>query len=268
MTKSSYLRGIFAGLTLTAATAACARAQRSATSSDTSQTPGMVMGAESAMGSMTMTAADVKAMNEHMEMTSLQPSNPADSIRAARLVTQLRSSIAKYKDVDVAVNDGFKQFAPQVKNQHVYHFTNYRWALENAFRFNPEKPTSLLYKKDADGKFVLVGAMYTAPKRASEQDLDKRVPLSVAQWHKHVNWCLPPRGADESAWQTRKNGRPVFGPLGVSTEAECDAAGGRFEKEVFGWMVHANVYASDDPKVIWHDDHGMSGNEMMDHDHD
>jgi hypothetical protein len=29
--------------------------------------------------------------------------------------------------------------------------------------------------------------------------------------------------------------------------------------------VHANVFASDDPKVIWHDDHGMSGNEMMDH---
>jgi hypothetical protein len=163
----------------------------------------MVMGAESAMGSMTMTAVDVKAMNEHMEMTRLRPSNSVDSIRAAQLVTQLRSSIAKYKDVDVAVNDGFRQFAPQVKNQHVYHFTNYRWALENAFRFNPGKPTSLLYKKDAAGKFVLVGAMYTAPKRASEQELDTRVPLSVAQWHKHINWCLPPRGADESAWQTK-----------------------------------------------------------------
>jgi hypothetical protein len=33
-------------------------------------------------------------------------------------------------------------------------------------------------------------------------------------------------------------------------------------------MVHANVYASDDPKIIWHDDHGMSGSEMMDPDHD
>jgi hypothetical protein len=66
----------------------------------------------------------------------------------------------------------------------------------------------------------------------------------------------------------KKNGRPVFGPLGVSTAAECNAAGGRFEKQIFGWMVHANVFASDDPKVIWHDDHGMSGNEMMNHDHD
>jgi hypothetical protein len=31
-------------------------------------------------------------------------------------------------------------------------------------------------------------------------------------------------------------------------------------------MVHANVFASDDPKVIWGDDHQMSGAEMVDHD--
>lgn len=265
---NSVLRGFVAALTMTAATAACARAQRANATADTVQTPVIVMGAEAAMGSMNMTAADMKAMAEHMEMTKLAPQSSADSIRAARLVSELRSSIARYKDVNVAVDDGFRQFAPQVQNQHVYHFTNYRWGLENAFRFNPEKPTSLLYKKAASGKFVLVGAMYTAPRRFSEKDLDKRVPLSVAQWHKHINWCLPRRGSDESAWQTEKNGRPVFGPLGVSTEAECDAAGGRFEKEVFGWMVHANVFASDDPKIIWHDDHGMSGAEMSDHDHD
>lgn len=213
-----------------------------------------------------MSPADMKAMAAHMEMTRLQPENAGDSARAAKIVTELRSAITKYKDVDAAVADGFRQFAPQIKNQPVYHFTNYGWAIQNAFRFNPEKPTSLLYKKDASGKFVLIGAMYTAPKRASESELDKRVPLSVAQWHKHVNWCLPP-GGDQSLWLTKKNDRPVFGPLGVSTETECEAAGGRFEKEVFGWMVHANVFASDDPNVIWHDDHGMSGDEMMGHSH-
>ena len=214
-----------------------------------------------------MSSADMKAMTAHMEMTKLSARNTADSIRAAKLVTELRTSIAKYKDVKLAVADGFRQFAPQIKDQHVYHFTNYQWALENAFRFNPEKPTSLLYKKDGAGNFVLIGAMYTAPKRYTESQLDERVPLSVAQWHKHVNWCLPPKG-DPSLWQAKKNDRPVFGPLGVSTEKECEAAGGKFEPEVFGWMVHANVFASDDPNVIWHDDHGMSGDEMMDHSHD
>ncbi|HXV17369.1 MAG TPA: hypothetical protein VD758_11360, partial [Gemmatimonadaceae bacterium] len=134
-----------------------------------------------------MSAADERAMAAHMEMTSLRPSNRADSVRAAKLVTELRSAIAKYRDVRVAVDDGFRQFAPQVKDQRVYHFTNYKWAFENAFRFNPEKPTSLLYKKDSNGSLVLVGAMYTAPKRFSEEKLNERVPLSVAQWHKHVN---------------------------------------------------------------------------------
>jgi hypothetical protein len=267
------VRALSATLLFTIASAGCAKAQDSASAVDTprsptstAQTPALVVEAEAAMGPM-MSAADMKAMEAHMEMTSTRPRNAADSARAAKLVTELRAGISKYKDVRVAVDDGFRQFAPQIKNQHVYHFTNYKWAVENAFRFNAEKPTSLLYKKDANGNFVLTGAMYTAPKRASEADLDKRVPLSVAQWHKHVNWCLPPKG-DESAWLTRKDGHAVFGPLGVSTEAECAAAGGNFQRQVFGWMVHANVFASDDPNVIWHDDHGMSGNEMMDHDHD
>jgi hypothetical protein len=260
------LRGITLAVVLTAVGAACAKAQRPVATSDSAHasTPGMVMDAEAAMGSMPMSDADMKAMDAHMEMTRLTASNPADSARAAELVTDLRTAISKYKDVNVAISDGFKQFAPQVKNQHVYHFTNYGSAIENAFKFDPSRPTSLLYKKDASGKFVLVGAMYTAPGRMSEENLDKRVPLSVAQWHKHVNWCLPPRG-DTSAWTRTKNGRPVFGPLGVSTQAECDAAGGNFQRQIFGWMVHANVFASDDPKVIWHDDHGMSGHEMMGH---
>lgn len=213
-----------------------------------------------------MSADDIKAMAAHMEMTPLRPSNRADSLRAATVVTKLRAGIAKYRDVRVAVDDGFRQFAPQLKNQSVYHFTNYRWGFENAFRFNAAKPTSLLYNKDAAGNFVLVGAMYTAPKRHSPDKLDRRIPLSVAQWHKHINWCLPPKGED-SRWLDRRNGRPVFGPLGVSSRTECESAGGRFEKQVFGWMVHANVFAGDDPKVIWGDEHRMSGDEMMEHRH-
>lgn len=213
------------------------------------------------------TDADMQAMAAHMEVTSAVPGNGADSIRAAKLVTTLRSSIAKYHDARRATADGFRQFAPEIKDQRVYHFTNYRWAIRNAFRFDPSRPTSLLYRKDSSGRFVLIGAMYTAPRRFSEAKLNERVPLSVARWHKHVNWCLPKRGSDRSAWLETRNGRPVFGPLGVATKEECESAGGRFAKEVFGWMVHANVFLSDDPKVIWGDDHRMSGEEMLEHRH-
>jgi hypothetical protein len=213
-----------------------------------------------------MSEMDMSAMAAHMETTPHRRTTAADSIRASGIVTELRQAIAKYRDVKVAESDGFRMFAPQLRNQRVYHFTRNLWALENQFRFNPEKPTSLLYKKDARGDFVLIGAMYTAPKRFSPADLDKRIPTSVAQWHKHVNWCLPPRREAER-WTETRNERPVFGPLGVDTREACDSAGGRFVKEVFGWMVHANVFTSDDPKVIWCDDH-MRGDEMMDHHHE
>jgi hypothetical protein len=213
-----------------------------------------------------MSEMDMSVMAAHMETTPHRVPTAADSIRASGIVTELRQAIGKYRDVKVAESDGFRMFAPQLRNQRVYHFTRNLWALENQFRFNPEKPTSLLYKKDARGNFVLIGAMYTAPKRFSPADLDKRIPISVVQWHKHVKWCLPPRREDER-WTETRNGRPVFGPLGVDTREACDAAGGRFVKEVFGWMVHANVFASDDPKVIWRDDH-MRGDEMMDRHHE
>jgi len=210
--------------------------------------------------------ADAKAMAAHMEMTAVRAPNTVDSLRATKLVTTLRSSIAKYRDVRLAVDDGYRQFAPQIKNQKVYHFTNYGRAFRNAFRFDPGKPASLLYKKDSGDNFALVGAMYTAPARYGPDKLNERIPLSVARWHKHVNWCLPPR-RNQERWSETRNGRPVFGPLGVATREECESAGGRFREQVFGWMVHANVFASDDPRSIWGDDHDMTGDEMMDHRH-
>ena len=205
---------------------------------------------------------DMMAMAAHMEMTPRRKATAVDSVRANEIVGNLRSAISRYRDVRVAEADGFRMFAPQLKNQRVYHFTKNLWALENQFTFNAARPTSLLYRKDAKGNFVLVGAMYTAPKRYSARDLDKRIPTGIAQWHKHVNWCLPPRREDER-WTEIRNGRPVFGPLGVATREECDAVGGRFVKEIFGWMVHANVFSSDDLGVIWGDEH-MRGDEMMD----
>lgn len=209
-----------------------------------------------------MSTTDMIAMTAHLAMTPRRSATAADSIRANQVVADLRSAISKYRDVNVAEADGFRLFAPQLKNQRVYHFTKNLSALQNQFTFNSARPTSLLYRKDARGNFVLVGAMYTAPKRYSASDLDKRIPTSIARWHKHVNWCLPPRRADDR-WTEIQNGRPVFGPLGVATRANCDAAGGRFVKEIFGWMVHANVFASDDPSVIWGDE-PMRGDEMMD----
>jgi hypothetical protein len=199
------------------------------------------------------------AMAKHMAYSGTRPLTTQDSVRAAHVINELRQAIAKYQDVKVAEADGYKMFAPEIKNQPQYHFTKGLNAVRNQFGFDPARPTSLLYKKNAKGDLVLVGAMYTASKRTSEDDLNDRVPLSVAHWHRHINWCVPPRGQKDQWYETR-NGRPVFGPLGVATEQECKDAGGRFIPQAFGWMVHANTFAGNDLKSIWHDDH-------MDHDH-
>jgi hypothetical protein len=200
------------------------------------------------------------AMARHMAYSASRPLSPADSIRADYVINELRQAVVRYQDVRVAEADGYKMFAPQLKNQPQYHFTKNWNAVRNSFGFDPARPTSLLYKRNAKGEMVLTGAMYTASKRTSEEELDKRVPLSVARWHRHVNWCVPKRSQKERWYETR-DGRPVYGPLGVATEAECKAAGGKFIEQAFGWMVHANVFAGNDLRSIWHDDH-------MEHDHD
>lgn len=190
----------------------------------------------------------------HMTMTPLVPASPGDSARAARVATALRAALAKYRDTSAAVADGYRMFLPKLREQRLYHFTNGWRGVQEAFRFDPTRPTSLLYTKGADGRFALVGAMYTAPKRFDLAQLDARVPLSVARWHRHVNWCVPKRGARER-WLERRDGAPVFGPESpIATKAACRAAGGVFHEGLFGWMLHANVFA-EDPAAVWSDDH-------------
>ena len=195
-----------------------------------------------------------------MQMTPGRAGTAADSVRAASIATTLRQAIAKYRDTTEAVKDGFRMFAPQIRNQKVYHFTNNWRAVQESFRFEPTRPTSLLYKKDSAGKFILVGAMYTAPKRFGLEKLDARVPISIARWHKHVNWCLPKRG-ETARWTETREGAPLFGPESpIATKEACDQVNGRFIPSAFGWMLHANVFAGDDPATIWGDEH--AGHDM------
>lgn len=183
-------------------------------------------------------------MNPHMFMTALRPENQADNKRAAQIVETLRKSIDRYKDYRVALADGYKVFLPNVP-QKQYHFTNYRNAFKAMFRFDPTRPTSLLYEK-VDGGYELEGAMFTDRKRATEAELNERVPLSIARWHKHVNLCLPPRGENASDVNWKE-----FGPAGsIATKDACEAANGRWIPQIFGWMVHVYPYRAD-PSQVW-----------------
>jgi hypothetical protein len=183
------------------------------------------------------------AHSAHMHMTAPRPQTPEDVARAKEIVDQLREGIEKYKDYRVALADGYKIFLPNLK-QPEYHFTNYRNGFLEAFTFEPSRPTSLLYKRTSTG-YELVGAMYTMPKRATEDQLNERVPLSVATWHLHTNLCMPPLGQRRHADWTK------FGLRGsIATQEACDAAGGRFHPVIFGWMVHVYPFEDSSDKIF------------------
>jgi len=183
-------------------------------------------------------------MGPHMKMTALRPAKPGDAERGQKIVEGARKASAKYMDYHVALADGFKIFLPNIK-QPMYHFTNYKYGFENRFNFDPERPTSLLYEKHGDD-YKLIGVMYTASRELSEDQLNERVPLSVAQWHEHVNFCKAPLGKKMESFGPH----PLFGFKGsISTQEACDAAGGTFLPVVLNWMVHVYPFEKDQASI-------------------
>jgi hypothetical protein len=169
----------------------------------------------------------------HMKMTRPRKARAGDRERADRIVKTARRSVEKYRDYRVALEEGYQILLPNVP-QSMYHFNNFSHAMEAERRFDPSRPTSLLYEREGDG-YRLIGLMYTAPAGMAEDALDKRIPLSVASWHQHVNICIPPGTPDERLFSADSR----FGLNGsITTRQECEEAGGAFYPRLFGWMVH------------------------------
>jgi hypothetical protein len=199
-------------------------------------------------------------MSGHMYMTTLRPLQDGDQRKANSVVDSAKAAMAPYQDFHKALADGYQIFLPEVP-QPQYHFTNYEFAFAARQRFDPNKPTSLLYTKTADGGYKLVGAMYTARVDAGESELDERIPLSIARWHQHINFCKAPAGQKAAYFGPDAK----FGLLGsITTQQACDAAGGEFHPHIFGWMVHVYPYEKD-PKKIWSTDDDDQGHDNMDH---
>jgi len=206
--------------------------------------PGMDMGDSNMDPTMAMSHRHMD-MGPHMKMTPLRPLQPGDRQKADQIVAEARAAIEPYQDYRVALADGYQIFLPNVK-QPMYHFTKNWYAVEAAFHFNPDHPTSLLYEKAKDG-YKLIGAMYTAPANTPLQELDSRVPLSIAQWHEHINFCQAPPGEARAYFGPH----PKFGLRGsITTKEQCEAAGGKFRPQIFGWMVHVYPFEKTE-QAVW-----------------
>ncbi len=192
----------------------------------------------------------------HMQMTPARQPSPADREKARQIVAALKTAMEPYKDYRAAEAAGYIPFHPEFK-QPIYHFTNMRDAFLNQFSFDPARPTSLMYKPVESG-YELVGAMYTAPRAATFDQLNSRVPLGVATWHLHVNLCKPPQGTEREMLQPN----PQFGLAGsITTQAQCEAAGGQFFPVIYNWMVHVWPFETDPAKVWASEEHPGAMNE-------
>jgi carboxymethylenebutenolidase len=208
--------------------------------------------AAAAIDAMDAMAVDPRPDTEaHLRWNPAQAATAEDSTRADLLLIAMRAALLKYADVRVARGDGFIELPGRAKTHAMHHLSNWAWARAEARRFDPAKPASLLYREKADGTLALVGAMYTAPASATPAELDRRVPVGVAHWHQHADWCTPPTGS-AAQWLATQNGLPLYGPRSpITTRGACEATGGAFYPRVYGWMVHVTLVGSDDPTVVW-----------------
>ena len=209
---------------------------------DMHDVPSMDEGNASAIHSMAGRHMD---MGPHMKMTTLRAMKAGDQEKADQVVEAARAVAEKYQDYKTALADGYKIFLPKLP-QKQYHFTNYWYAFRARRHFDASRPSSLLYEKHGDD-YKLIGVMYTAAKDANEDTLNERIPLSVAQWHAHVNLCLPPRDKRQEAIPPNAK----YGLAGsIANKDACETAGGKFFPQVFGWMVHVYPFEQS-PEDIW-----------------
>lgn len=210
--------------------------------------------------SMTGPARD---MDPHMGMTKLRPPRPGDQARADAVLAAAKKAAERYRDYRRAEADGYTIFMAD-QHQNVYHFIRESSNLGDKEHFDPDQPPALLYTKieGPSPGYKLIGVMYMARYGATEEELNARIPLSIAQWHVHLNMCVPPQ-PEQRNWLM---GDPTFGLNGsITTEEACRAAGGYFKPHLSGWMVHVYPFETD-PAKVWGvgmgDDHGMEHNSM------
>jgi hypothetical protein len=186
-------------------------------------------------------------MDNHMQMSLKGKPQPGDEQRAQRIVAAARRVVAHYGDVKLALRDGYKPFHPTGKMGEEVHYTNYRYHRLEERHVNYDRPGSILFKRTPEG-MTPVGVMYTAPQASTPEQLNAVAPLSIATWHRHVDFCGAPRNLPV---EQRLGEHAKFGPGGmIHTEEACNKAGGLWIPVVFGWMTHVYPNAKP-PGEVW-----------------
>lgn len=213
-------------------------------------------------GETSATPVQTHMMAPHMQMSVRQPPQPGDAARAEEVRAVARRVLERYRDVADAEAEGYVAFAPRNVIGEEVHYTHSWRAGNEKTGLDLERPGSILYKRTAQG-MQAVGVMYTAPGNALPAELDKRLPLSVGVWHRHVHFCGWPSGTPRSDWDGPK---ARFGFAGsIADEAACQKANGYWIPLALGWMTHIYPNETERDKIWIGDQMMMLSQPMAEH---
>jgi hypothetical protein len=186
-------------------------------------------------------------MGGHMQVSLKGKPQAGDEQHAQRIVAAVRNVLADHSDVNTALRDGYRPFHPTGKLGEEVHYTNYRYNRLEQRHVDYDHPASILYKRTPEG-MQSVGVMYSAPQDSTPEQLNAVAPLSIATWHRHVDYCGGPRGLP---LEELFGPHAQFGPQGsIHTEEACNEAHGLWIPVVFGWMTHVYPNAKS-PNDVW-----------------
>ena len=162
---------------------------------------------------------------------------PSDGLRMSRedlatLVSQLdtvRESTERYRDLEVALAEGFVKTTDEVPNMGA-HYVHVARSLDA--KFDPSKPEILLYATGESGEQELMGTAFVLPIPLVSPDHPEAFAGPLDNWHIHYNLCTGPEVVSRSA-----------------TSDQCEASGGIWVP-AYGWMIHAWVWV-DNPLGVF-----------------
>lgn len=110
---------------------------------------------------------------------------PAERAGATNLIDSTEAAVARYRDVNVAVADGFR---PNPHQQgRLVHYPNARNRRDDTV-LDPNRLEGLVYYRDDDGTMRLVAALYTA----TGGENPPAPGGDITMWHSHTPGCAHP----------------------------------------------------------------------------
>jgi hypothetical protein len=114
---------------------------------------------------------------------------PEQRAAAARLLEDVRAGTARFVELRAAQEEGYRQTTTfSFGRWGPAHFNNTAFTRDGRW-LDAQRPEALVYMRFRDGRMVLLGAMFVAPKGQGP-----RPGGTLTEWHVHDNLCLTAAG--------------------------------------------------------------------------